>query len=60
MVETETYVDFVTVDGGEGGTGAAPQEYSDHVGTPLRDAVAFVHDALMDLDKKSNQNHRFR
>jgi glutamate synthase domain-containing protein 2 len=46
MVETETYVDFVTVDGGEGGTGAAPQEYSDHVGMPLRDAVAFVHDAL--------------
>ena len=46
MVQTETYVDFVTVDGGEGGTGAAPLEYSDHVGMPLRDAVAFVHDAL--------------
>src|SRR5690606_34559431 len=46
MVETETYFDFVTVDGGEGGTGAAPQEYSDHVGMPLRDAIAFVHDAL--------------
>jgi glutamate synthase domain-containing protein 2 len=46
MVQTETYFDFVTVDGGEGGTGAAPQEYSDHVGMPLRDALAFVHDAL--------------
>ncbi|WP_395058310.1 FMN-binding glutamate synthase family protein [Flavobacterium sp.] len=46
MVETQTYLDFITVDGGEGGTGAAPQEYSDHVGMPLRDAVAFVYDAL--------------
>lgn len=46
MVETQTYLDFITVDGGEGGTGAAPQEYSDHVGMPLRDAIAFVYDAL--------------
>lgn len=46
MVETKTYLDFITVDGGEGGTGAAPQEYSDHVGMPLRDALAFVYDAL--------------
>lgn len=47
MVETKTYFDFITVDGGEGGTGAAPQEYSDHVGMPLRDALAFVHDCLV-------------
>ena len=46
MVETKTYLDFFTIDGGEGGTGAAPQEYSDHVGMPLRDAIAFVYDAL--------------
>ncbi|MEO8233847.1 MAG: FMN-binding glutamate synthase family protein [Flavobacterium sp.] len=46
MVETQTYLDFITVDGGEGGTGAAPQEYSDHVGMPLRDALAFVYDSL--------------
>ena len=46
MVATETYFDFITVDGAEGGTGAAPQEYSDHVGMPLRDALAFVSDAL--------------
>ena len=46
MVATKTYLDFITVDGGEGGTGAAPQEYSDHVGMPLRDALAFVYDAL--------------
>ncbi len=46
MVKTKTYLDFITVDGGVGGTGAAPQEYSDHVGMPLRDALAFVYDAL--------------
>ncbi|UUC44605.1 FMN-binding glutamate synthase family protein [Flavobacterium cerinum] len=46
MVETKTYFDFITVDGGEGGTGAAPQEYSDHVGMPLREALAFVYDCL--------------
>ena len=46
MIATETYLDFITVDGGEGGTGAAPQEYSDHVGMPLREALAFVYDAL--------------
>ena len=52
MVETKTYYDFITVDGGEGGTGAAPQEYSDHVGMPLRDALAFVHDALVGFGLK--------
>ncbi|MCF6131833.1 FMN-binding glutamate synthase family protein [Flavobacterium wongokense] len=46
MIATNTYLDFITVDGGEGGTGAAPQEYSDHVGMPLREALAFVYDAL--------------
>ncbi len=46
MVETKTYFDFITVDGGEGGTGAAPQEYSDHVGMPLRESLAFVYDCL--------------
>jgi glutamate synthase domain-containing protein 2 len=46
MVQTKTYFDFITVDGGEGGTGAAPPEYADHVGMPLRDAIAFVYDCL--------------
>lgn len=46
MVATKTYLDFITVDGGEGGTGAAPPEYSDHVGMPLREALAFVYDTL--------------
>jgi len=52
MVQTQTYFDFITVDGGEGGTGAAPQEYSDHVGMPLRDALAFVYDALVGFGLK--------
>lgn len=46
MVETEIYLDFVTVDGAEGGTGAAPAEFSDHLGSPLRDGVVFVDNAL--------------
>ncbi|MDI9342179.1 MAG: FMN-binding glutamate synthase family protein [Sediminibacterium sp.] len=46
MVETNCYADFITVDGGEGGTGAAPLEFSNSVGMPLRDALAFVYDAL--------------
>ena len=46
MVKTGIMPDFVTVDGGEGGTGAAPMEFSNSVGMPLRDALAFVYDAL--------------
>lgn len=52
MVETNTYLDFITVDGGEGGTGAAPIEYADHVGMPLRDALAFVNDCLVGFGLK--------
>ena len=47
MVETNILPDFITVDGAEGGTGAAPLEYTHHVGTPLRDALIFVHNALV-------------
>ncbi len=46
MVKTGIKPDFITVDGGEGGTGAAPLEYSNSVGMPLRDAIAFVADCL--------------
>ncbi|QNL48439.1 FMN-binding glutamate synthase family protein [Olivibacter sp. SDN3] len=54
MNETGIYPDFVTVDGGEGGTGAAPLEFSNHVGMPLRDALAFVYDALTGFDLKKH------
>jgi glutamate synthase domain-containing protein 2 len=42
MVELDLYPDFITVDGGEGGTGAAPPEFSNFVGMPLLDGLAFV------------------
>ncbi|MDZ7826081.1 MAG: glutamate synthase-related protein [Gammaproteobacteria bacterium] len=47
MVETGITPDFITVDGGEGGTGAAPLEFSNSVGMPARDAWVFVHSALV-------------
>jgi glutamate synthase domain-containing protein 2 len=47
MLETGITPDFITVDGGEGGTGAAPTEMTNSVGTPLRDGLIFVNNALM-------------
>lgn len=46
MLETQIFPDFITVDGAEGGTGAAPLEFSDSVGTPLNEGLAFIHNAL--------------
>lgn len=47
MMATGITPDFITVDGGEGGTGAAPLEFSDSVGTPLNEGLSFVHNALV-------------
>ena len=47
MRELEIYPDFIIVDGGEGGTGAAPLEFEDHVGMPLTDGLVFAHNALV-------------
>ena len=47
MIETGIYPDFISVDGGEGGTGAAPLEFSDSVGMPFMNGLTFVHDALV-------------
>jgi glutamate synthase domain-containing protein 2 len=47
MLETGILPDFITVDGGEGGTGAAPMEFSDFVGTPLNEGLNFVHNSLV-------------
>lgn len=52
MLETGIAPDFITVDGGEGGTGAAPVEYSNSVGMPLMDAIAFVSDCLTGFNLK--------
>jgi glutamate synthase domain-containing protein 2 len=47
MLETKTVPDFIVVDGAEGGTGAAPIEFADHMGMPLRDGLQLVHNTLM-------------
>ncbi|MGA9714888.1 MAG: FMN-binding glutamate synthase family protein [Aeromicrobium sp.] len=46
MVEQESYPDFIIVDGSEGGTGAGPVEFEDHMGMPLTEGLIFVHNAL--------------
>ena len=47
MLETGVRPDFIVVDGGEGGTGAAPTEFSDHLGTPMREGLLFVRNVLV-------------
>ncbi|MGE4427276.1 MAG: FMN-binding glutamate synthase family protein [Solirubrobacteraceae bacterium] len=47
MVESGVTPDFIIVDGAEGGTGAAPLEFEDHVGLPLTEGLLFVHNALV-------------
>jgi glutamate synthase domain-containing protein 2 len=49
MLETGIMPDFIVVDGGEGGTGAAPLEFTDHVGAPLREALMLVHNTLVGI-----------
>ncbi|MFK5949005.1 MAG: FMN-binding glutamate synthase family protein [Methylococcales bacterium] len=52
MIETGIKPDFITVDGGEGGTGAAPLEYTNSIGMPLMDAIVFVSNCLIGFDLK--------
>jgi glutamate synthase domain-containing protein 2 len=47
MIATGIQPDFITVDGAEGGTGAAPLEFTDRVGTPMIEGLVFVHNALV-------------
>lgn len=54
MLETNIKPDFITVDGGEGGTGAAPLEYSNSVGMPLREAIVFINDVLTGFDLRKD------
>ncbi len=49
MQETQLWPDFIVVDGGEGGTGAAPLEFTDHVGAPLQEGLLLVHNTLVGL-----------
>jgi len=50
MLKTNIYPDFITVDGAEGGTGAAPVEYSNFIGFPLENGLVFVHNALVGIN----------
>ncbi len=52
MLETDIYPDFIVVDGKEGGTGAAPLEFTDHIGMPLREGLNFVHNALIGINAR--------
>jgi len=47
MIELDCTPDFIIVDGSEGGTGAAPSEFEDHVGMPLTQGLMTVHNALV-------------
>jgi glutamate synthase domain-containing protein 2 len=47
MLASGVVPDFIVVDGGEGGTGAAPVEFSDHIGSPMREGLLFVHNTLV-------------
>jgi glutamate synthase domain-containing protein 2 len=49
MLEKNVYPDFITIDGAEGGTGAAPVEFSNRVGTPINEALSFIHNTLVGL-----------
>ena len=53
MLETGILPDFIVVDGGEGGTGAAPLEFTDHVGAPMQEGLLLVHNTLNGLGLRS-------
>jgi glutamate synthase domain-containing protein 2 len=53
MLATEIYPDFIVIDGKEGGTGAAPLEFVDHMGMPLQEGLMFAHNALVGLNLRT-------
>lgn len=54
MISTGIKPDFISIDGGEGGTGAAPIEFADSMGMPLRDGLSFAIDTLIGYDLKKD------
>jgi len=54
MLETGIRPDFIVIDGSEGGTGAAPLEFVDHVGTPLREGLVLAHNCLVGTGLRSS------
>lgn len=53
MLKTEILPDFIVIDGKEGGTGAAPREFTDNMGMPLREGLLFVHNTLVGAGLRS-------
>ncbi|HEN8800093.1 FMN-binding glutamate synthase family protein [Pseudomonas sp. CM27] len=54
MLATGITPDFIVVDGKEGGTGAAPREFSDNMGVPMREGLMFVHNTLVGLNLRAS------
>ncbi len=54
IVEMKIYPDFITIDGSEGGTGAAPVEFTNSVGMPLTEGLSFAYSCLFGLGIKNN------
>ena len=54
IISTGIKPDFITIDGGEGGTGAAPVEFSNSLGMPLREGLAFAYNTLSSFDLKKD------
>jgi glutamate synthase domain-containing protein 2 len=54
MMQTDILPDFIVVDGSEGGTGAAPVEFADHVGAPLQEGLLLVHNTLVGLNLRQH------
>jgi len=56
MLANDLWPDFIVVDGAEGGTGAAPLEFADHIGAPLQEGLLLVHNTLVGV----GQRHRVK
>jgi len=50
MLKTGIHPDYIVVDGAEGGTGAAPVEFTDHIGTPMHEGLVLVHNTLVGIN----------
>ena len=53
FADANNYPDFISVDGGEGGTGAAPMEFTNYIGTPLVEGLVFVNQLLITYNLKN-------
>ena len=54
MLETRILPDFIVIDGAEGGTGAAPLEFSDHMGMPMKEGLRLVHNTLVGIGMREH------